>query len=426
MRKCFVVLITVALLAGCKIVKPTKNSSGKALKFTPVLISEVSREITKSDSRWYKAIYVKNNDQVLRSEDYYSIDNGKKWSLNKMTPDFMQGLPYGYRRNPVTAVLDPNNGRYLSIVNALDTEGLPSNVLEPAIAQDEYYLRYRVSTDEGKTWLFDEQIIHNGYTARKSFPNFERGKNAIYVGDLGSCPLVTKGEKILLPVQLNKRYGSATVTNPKELLIYYNVVVLIGTWTANNKLIWTMSEPVNGDLNLSKRGFFEPTIQQFPDGRLLMVMRGSNGGKADPKFELMSHKWFSISSDEGKTWTKPEAWSFDTGETLYSPSSMSTLFRHSSGKYFWIGNVNKENSRANLPRYPLKMGQVNPHCLKLIKSTMITVDTVKTEDLGRGRIDFSHVSLIEDVETKDIIVCYPRSYNAYKEREYATVRYSVK
>ena len=76
--------------------------------------------------------------------------------------------------------------------------------------------------------------------------------------------------------------------------------------------------------------------------------------------------------------------------------------------------------------HPLKMGEVDPISLKLIKSTVITVDTVKQEDLNRGRIDFSHFSLIEDRVSHDIILTYPRNYNKYKSRDHVIVRYKIK
>jgi hypothetical protein len=43
----------------------------------------------------------------------------------------------------------------------------------------------------------------------------------------------------------------------------------------------------------------------------------------------------------------------------------------------------------------------------------------------KGRLDISHVTLLEDRETKEIILTYPRNTNAYKTTEWVTVRFSV-
>ncbi|HLO80863.1 MAG TPA: hypothetical protein VK166_07895, partial [Chitinophagaceae bacterium] len=127
----------------------------------------------------------------------------------------------------------------------------------------------------------------------------------------------------------------------------------------------------------------------------------------------------------GKTWTPPGPLVYDDGSNFYSPSAMSTLFRHSSGRCFWIGNISKENSKGNLPRWPLVMAELNTKSLTLIKSSLLVIDTQNEEDKSRGRLDISHFTLIEDRETKDILLSYPRNYNAYKSTEWVTVRVAV-
>ena len=161
------------------------------------------------------------------------------------------------------------------------------------------------------------------------------------------------------------------------------------------------------------------------DGRILMVMRGSNGGKFDPHDQLPSYKWYAISNDGGETWSKPEPWCFEDGKTFFSPSSMSSLFKHSSGRCFWVGNMTPVNCQNNLPRWPLVIGEVNPANLKLIRSSLLTVDTQREEDLSKGRLDISHMTMIEDRETKEIVLTYPRNTNTYKNTEWITVRFSV-
>ncbi|MNL51265.1 hypothetical protein D3C87_1743500 [compost metagenome] len=133
----------------------------------------------------------------------------------------------------------------------------------------------------------------------------------------------------------------------------------------------------------------------------------------------------SVSKDEGKRWSKPEPLSFEDGKELYSPSSMSTLFKHSSGRCFWIGNMTKENNEGNLPRWPLVCIEMNTKNLKLKESTLVVLDTRQEEDKLKGRLDISHFSVIEDRKTKEIIITYPRSYNAYKFQEWITMHIKV-
>jgi hypothetical protein len=156
-----------------------------------------------------------------------------------------------------------------------------------------------------------------------------------------------------------------------------------------------------------------------------MVMRGSNGGKADPRYQLPSHKWFCASQDGGQTWSKPEAWTYDDGSPFFSPSSMSTLFKHSSGRVFWVGNRCATNCAANLPRWPLVLGEVHPRSLRLMRDSVLTVDTWLPGDETQGRLDISHVTLFEDRATREIVLSYPRAYRAYQAYEWVTARLAL-
>ncbi len=387
----------------------------------------VSRSLTPNAPGYYNAVYLQQTGAGLRSGDNVSTNNGRTWKTEPMQPDFVSGLPHGYRRELVTSALDPITGRLITIINALDTPGLDPTVHEPPVAQETYYLRYRVSADSGKSWRFDEPIVQAGaFTAQHPFEGVWVGKNAIYLGDLGCLPIVTRAGKILVPAQTTPLGPDGKLWNPSGGHTYTDVLVLIGTWTNGNRLRWHASQRVVGDPKRTTRGLIEPTLAEFPDGRILTVMRGSNGGKADLRHELPSYKWFAVSQDGGETWSTPAPWTFEDGQPLFSPSAMSTLFRHSSGRCFWAGNLSAHNCQGNLPRWPLVIGEVDPSSLKLVRSSLLTVDTHRPEDQNRGRLDLSHFTLLEDRETKQIILAYPRSYNAYKSNEWATVRLALK
>jgi hypothetical protein len=387
----------------------------------------VSRGLTPKAPGYYNAIYLRQTGASLRSGDNVSTNNGRTWNSEPKLPDFVSGLPHGYRRNPVTSALDPFTGRLLTVLNALDTPGLDPSINEPPVAQETYYLRYRVSADGGKSWRFDEPIVQGGdFTAQHPFEGIWVGKNAIYLGDLGCIPIVTRAGKVLVPAQTTPLGPDGKLWNPSGGHSYTEVLVLIGTWTNGQRLTWHASQRVAADPKRTTRGLIEPTLAEFPDGRILMVMRGSNGGQADPQHALPSSKWFAISPDGGETWSTPAPWAFDDGQAFFSPSSMSALFRHSSGRCFWAGNLTAHNCEGNLPRWPLVIGEVNPRSLKLVHASVLTVDTQRPEDKNRGRLDLSHLTLLEDRETKQIVLAYPRSYNAYKSNEWATVRLEVK
>jgi hypothetical protein len=341
---------------------------------------------------------------------FVSRDNGRAWTRLPANPDFDRNLPHGYRREAFPIFVDPVNGKIIKVVPSMDTPGLDPSLVEPSVALEAYYLRYRVSNDGGKTFLFDEPIVQKGKTPENPFDNVYRGKNGIFMGDVGSQLLRTRQGRILIPAQACKLGPDGKLWSPGGGFTYTDVIMILGRWVAGDRLEWEISQPIEGDPARSTRGMIEPTVAEMPDGRLLCVMRGSNGGSKDPEFKLPSYKWFSVSTDGGYRWTKPEPWTYDDGTPFYSPSAMSQLLKHSSGRYFWIGNINETNSQGNNWRYPLMIGEVDPKSLRLVKSTLLLIDTKRPEEPG---LNLSHWWGLEDRETKEIVIVGARFSQDY-------------
>ena len=415
-----VLLWALASVFTCGTSAPTAAAQSAGLRI-------ISRTVTTNSPGFLGAVYAEPHGPRLIGPAKVSDDNGHTWSPLVWQPDFAANLPHGYRREPVTAVCDRRAHRFVALFNALDTPGLDPSAIEPPIAQQTYYLRYRVSQDGGRTWLFDEPIIQIGaYDAKHPLDGVWVGTNAIYLGDVGCIPIVNRKGQVLVPAQMTVVGPDGKLFNPAGGWTYTEVVVLIGTWMKNGRLSWSLSQRVSGDPARTTRGLIEPTLAEFSDGRILMVMRGSNGGKSDPKHALPSYKWFCISKDGGKSWSRPSPWTYDDGKTFFSPSSMSALFKHSSGRVFWAGNWSPTNCVGNSPRWPLVMGEVNRKSLHLIRRGMITLDTEQAEDRSQGRLDLSHLTLLEDRATREIIVCYPRAHHAYQSYEWATLRVAIR
>jgi hypothetical protein len=385
-----------------------------------------SRTVTSNQTPFLGALYAQAKGLRLLGNSQASDDNGRTWHPVVFQPDLKEKLPYGYRRDPVTSVCDQRTGRLVTILNALDTPGLDPKINEPAIAQNTYYLRYRVSKDGARTWLFDEPMVQEGkYDAQHPIDGVWVGKNAIYLGDTGCIPIVTREGKVLVPAQFTPLTLDGTLWNPSGGHTFTEVVVLIGSWARGGHLKWEASQHLCGDPARTTRGLIEPTLAEFPDGRILMVMRGSNGGKADPRNQLPSYKWFSLSHDGGRTWSKAEPWTYDDGSPFFSPSSMSALFKHSSNRCFWVGNICQTNCLGNLPRWPLVVVEVDGKSLSLVRSTQVTLDTEQPADQSQGRLDISHVTLFEDRQTHEIVLAYPRAHRAYQSYEWVTTRLAL-
>ncbi|MCC7083756.1 MAG: exo-alpha-sialidase [Pirellulales bacterium] len=386
-------------------------------------VVKLTLKSTEQSAPWKFASYLKvGGTEMIKGPCFYSSNNGQTWTKQSVLPDFDSNLPYGYRRSAYPLFVDPVNGNVIQLVLSLDTPGLDPHIVEPAVGEEAYYLRYRVSEDGGKTYLFDEPIIQQGKTLENPFDEVYLGKTGIYVGDSGSQIIRTRSGRMIIPAQSSKLGPDGKLWNPGGGWTYTDAVMILGSWQDDNRLRWETSEFIKGDPARSTRGMIEPTLADMPDGRLLGVMRGSNGGKHDPDHKIPSYKWYSVSTDDGRHWSKPKPWTYDDGKPFFSPSSMSQLLQHSSGRCFWIGNISPANSKENDPRYPLVIGEVNGHTLKLIKSTVLEIDTKRPDEPG---VNLSHWWGLEDRVTHDIVIAGDRHSQGYKTSTPVTYRVSI-
>lgn len=240
----------------------------------------------------------------------------------------------------------------------------------PLDGQSNNYPIYRVSNDGGRTWLFEERVIQtsDGFTPERPFEGVRIGSNSLTV----SNALTHRSDgAVVVPVQVSHAGPDGKLYRPPGAYTYLDAAVLIGKWRDDGRLDWQLSRRLNLPPDQSLRGIFEPTVAEFPDGRMLMVCRSNSG-----------RKWSSVSNDGGLTWAKAEVWRYSDGTLFYSPSSISRLIRHSSGEYCWIGNISPKHPRGNAPRYPLVIGRVDPKSLCLIRESVTTIDTRGPNDVA--------------------------------------------
>lgn len=349
------------------------------------------------------AFYVRPTGTEMMTYGARSTDNGRTWSQQPPKPDFSAGLPDNFRRMPYPGFVDPVNGALLTVILAMDRADVDKSIEEPSETGTDSYVRYRISLDGGKTFLFDEPVIQEGaYDFKHPLEGLYLGKNAIFLGDLGCRPIRTKQGHIIVPTQMTVLNAEGNLENFGNGWDFYQCLMLIGTWKDDHRISWTGSEPIPADHTRTVRGLYEPTLAEMPDGRILCVMRGSNGLKNDQEYKLPSHKWYCVSTDGGFHWSKPEPWHYSNGKDFFSPSSMSQIIQHSSGRYFWIGNISPANCQGNAPRWPLVLGEIDPESMMLIEESVITLDT-KGEGDPEG-LQLSNFFAFEDRETGDIVL----------------------
>jgi hypothetical protein len=170
-------------------------------------------------------------------------------------------------------------------------------------------------------------------------------------------------------------------------------VCFLGAWDAGaGDYRWTPGGRVEIAPEVSARGLMEPYVAELKDGRLLFIWRGSNTAIT------AGRKWFSLSSDGGRTLTSPGELKYDDGSRFYSPSSLHAIFRHGvTGKLYWVGNICAQPPSGNSPRHPLVIAEVDESLPALKRATITRIDDRGDQD--SPRLQLSNFSCFEDRET---------------------------
>jgi len=334
--------------------------------------------------------------------EFVSEDHGESWREGR-SQQVVEQRPEGiWRRNYLVGWGDPETGWLLLMGN----EGIFKGDHPVEDGMRNWFPVYRVSKDGGRTWAVESPVIQEGppgrYTSSRPLEGVEVGRNAAFLGDMGCRPIRSREGLILVPLQICPVGPDGQYWNPGGGYTFHECAVLLGKWTPEGRIVWNLSERVALDPSRSTRGCLEPTLAEMPDGRILMVMRGSNEGRFDPDCRKPGYRWRSVSNDGGRTWSAVEPWTYEDGEPFFSPSSMSLLLPHSSGSIFWLGNITPENPRGNSPRYPLVIGKVDPKSLTLCRRTVQIVADREPGD--PENLILSNFHAYEDRRTGEIVV----------------------
>lgn len=331
-----------------------------------------------------------------------SSDHGVTWTLDEEVRTEERRPNGTLRRMLRGGCVDP----YTGIFVRFRIEGvLPTD--DPLEGLRQWAIHYSASRDGGETWFVDEQVIHRGpgFSATRPLPGVEIGKTCYMVGDTASVPLFLDDGTLLLPIILTPAGPDGQYVNPGGGYTYTDAAVLRGRWTVDqSRLEWELSARVTGDPARSTRGMDEPTLAELADGRLLMVLRGSN----DRKPALPGYRWVAFSRDRGRNWTAPVPWTYADGSAFFSPASCSQLLTHSSGRIFWLGNLTPANPTGNRPRYPFVVGEVDRVSGLLIERSLRVVDDRRPGD--GPDLSLSNFSAREDRNTGEIVLHLTRLF----------------
>jgi hypothetical protein len=348
---------------------------------------------------------VRNSNEMWRSED-----NGKTWALLKklQVEEKISDTEY-YKWSYGPIIHDPFQDKLIRFEY--------HNAYKCPVAQiTDYYKHcefvipestmnyYRISCDGGITWSKKRQFIQYGpeFDENNYSERHTKDSGFIQFGEIPPYMVVNDGT-LMLPIQ-----GRSSVNSDTEGTIQAGR--FFGKWDeVAQDYKWHVGGYVPG-------GGCEQTIVRLKDGRLLNILRTQ--GNIEPYYFDLRYRPYSISEDDGKSWSKPEPLCWDEGGCIISPRAWSQLIRAQNGKLYWIANIlpdnentlqlMKDTGRAD-PRYPLVIAEADEKALTLKRNTATTII-----DRGEGEtkfVRFSNFCCYNDRATGEIVMYMQKSYH---------------
>lgn len=314
----------------------------------------------------------------------YSTDNGQTWS------DF-SALPPTLSHPNGVEVWEGGGAKFYDT-----TAGVLVELWLRQIAIKGRYHNFtywHISRDHGRTWSLPIQLRYepgDEFDAQEPLkPSFLQRNHAYFGSNLIRHPNGT----LITAVAHANALGDKTNDQRSWRMAS---LCFIGRWDeAAGNYSWTPGQRVEISPELSSRGLMEPEVAALKDGRVLVIWRGSDTPRCPGR------KWFSLSSDGGRTLSPPGELRYDDGTRFYSPSSIHRMIRHSvADKLYWLGNICAAAPRGNSPRYPLVIAEVDEVIPALKRATVTAID-----DRQPGvseTLQLSNFSLLEHPQTHEL------------------------
>jgi len=373
-------------------------------------IQYIGEGLTKREVR----ANISSSDWTHTHRERYSYDNGLSWSpwqvVFDKAPEQRGFVQSGGPSQDGSGPLDPASGKLIKPVFQRILQGDPEEAMSVIWSGDRRFSDhgfYQLSSDNGETW--DEGHLLK-YEEGPDFdpenwgnPGYFR-TNEMYIGSIcihssgnvviaATIPVPYRDEEDeKVPVVFPSTYREGCVAG---------AISFVGKWDPmTERYNWRISNRIFLPRKISTRGLVEIDISELKDGRLLLIMRGSNTG-LDP-LECPGRKWISTSSDGGLTWSEISDLRFDTGEQFYSPATYATTHRSSlTGKLYCFLNINENPPLGNGPRYPLQVAEIDEDKVCLIKESVTIIDELDPA-LDSTSLQLSNFGLLEDRENHQV------------------------
>ena len=399
-----------AIAPICQIKKELYVPSPEPRVGTSVSMNYIGRKLRREEVR----STVRSSDWADTVRRRTSEDNGKNWSdwelEYKEAPTQGEFTKEGGESQRGTGPYDPVSGRLIKPVFQRIITGKPEVAMKVLWEGKRLFCDhgfYQLSENDGLTWGKAHQFKYEGGPDfdPNSWGNPEYYRtNEMYIGEAIALSNGTVIVSSTIPVpyrdEEDEKFPSAFPNDYRDGCVA-GAMCFVGKWNkARQEYDWTKSKSVFLPRRMSTRGLVELNLSELTNGNLLMIMRGSNRG-LDP-LKYPGRRWFSVSRDGGLSWSEVKDMRYDTGEQLYSPSSIAKTIRSSkTGKLYWVGNIPDVPPDGNSPRYPLQIVEIDEEGPSFRKDTVTVIDD-RDPEKDSEHLQLSNFSLLENRETQEM------------------------
>ncbi len=244
-------------------------------------------------------------------------------------------------------------------------------------------------------------------------PSFIHKNECITSG--GNIEILDNGD-IIFPAELPMRKACEILGKdineifPSQPDGVNGAILFRGTWNGERYEL-THSRPIIINDYMSSRGLSEPITVNLKNGKIIMILRGSNfrfknfNSRIAPGTPPV--KFYCVSEDGGKTFSDLMPWHYDNGEIFYSPASISKLFvDERTGKKYFIGNICNHTGYGNFPRSTLAIVEIDENFGTAKKDTLTIIDERRENE--PYQIQLSNFFLFFNKETQKLEIDLPK------------------
>lgn len=340
------------------------------------LMGGQSSYVTRDDDTIVASIVDDTKPIVHTKQEVVSVtstDAGRTWTFDESTRKLLtQCDGYSYTFDQKSGVLLRH---YRLYPYGPDIHGAFGNI--------QHHVMFDVSRDGGENWSEPELIDD-----RKSY------FFSILPLDDGS---------FIWPYTFNSL--------PSEQGHHAKFRAMLGKWVGDT-IEWEKGGEIEVSPTESDHGLDEPSLAQFPGGRLIAFFRQGFKLASQGQPGVPSVKLFSISADGGRSWTHPKPLTYEDGKYVYSPRAYHIAFRSiKNGRVYIIMNIAGGSCSGCDPRTHLYLVEVDPETLSAERNRITLVEGIHPEH--HHLVRFSNFQVLQDRRSGNPLVFMKLAMSEY-------------